>query len=63
MDALPFPLSSRPKRTRISCHAAPDTNACAPFRKEGRMKCNNATKFLRKSGGAQWRNLQSGGPS
>ena len=24
-------LSSRPERTRISCHAAPDMAACAPF--------------------------------
>ena len=30
---------------------------CAPFRKEGCMKCINATKFHRKSGGAQWRDL------
>jgi hypothetical protein len=46
------PSSSRPKRTRISCHAVLDKTACAPFRKEGRMKCNNATKLNRKSGGA-----------
>jgi hypothetical protein len=26
--------------------------------RERRMKCNNATKFHRKSGGAQWRDLQ-----
>jgi hypothetical protein len=43
-------LSSRPERTRISCHAAMDKAACAPFRKEGRMKCTNATKVNRKSG-------------
>jgi hypothetical protein len=24
-------LSSRPERTRISCHAVPDKAACAPF--------------------------------
>jgi hypothetical protein len=30
-------LSSRPERTRISCHAALDKTACALFRKEGRM--------------------------
>ena len=39
-----------PERTRISCHAAMDEAACAPFRKEGRMKCTNATKIKRKSG-------------
>jgi hypothetical protein len=43
-------LSSRPERTRISCHAALDKAACAPFRKEGRMTCTNATKIHRKSG-------------
>jgi hypothetical protein len=50
MEALPSPLSSRPERTRISCHAALIKTACAPFRKEGRMKCTNATKVHRKSG-------------
>ncbi len=29
---VPKNLSSRPERTRISCHAAQDTAACAPFR-------------------------------
>ena len=48
--------------TRISCHAALDKAACAPFRKEGRMKCTNATKFHRKSGVAKWRDLQFRGP-
>jgi hypothetical protein len=43
-------LSSRPERTRISCHAALDMAACAAFRKESRMKFANATKFDRKSG-------------
>jgi hypothetical protein len=43
-------LTSRPERTRISCHAALDKAAFAPFRKEGRMKCDNATKSNRKSG-------------
>jgi hypothetical protein len=55
-------VSSRPKRTRISCHAALDKAAYAPFRKEGRMNCNNATKSNRKSGVAQWRDLQFRGP-
>jgi hypothetical protein len=40
----------RPERTRISCHAALEKAACAPFRKEGRRKCINATKVNRKSG-------------
>jgi hypothetical protein len=41
---------SRPERTRISCHAALEKAAYAPFRKEGRMKCSNAAKSNRKSG-------------
>jgi hypothetical protein len=55
-------VSSRPERTRISCHAALDKTTSAPFRKEGRMQCTNAAKFHRKSGGAQWRDLQFRGP-
>jgi hypothetical protein len=54
---LPTEVSSRPERTRISCHAALDKAAYAPFRKEGRMKFGRATEFNRKSGGAQWRDL------
>ena len=54
----PTNLSSRPERSRSSCHAAPDKAACAPFRKERRMKFANAIKFHRKSGGAQWRDLR-----
>jgi hypothetical protein len=46
--ALPFV-----KRTRISCHAAPDRTACAPFSKERHIKFANATKFNRKSGEAE----------
>ncbi len=47
------PLLCHPERTRISCHAAPDTVACAPFSKERRMKFANATEFYRKSGAAE----------
>jgi hypothetical protein len=47
---LQHELSSRPERTRISCHAALDMSACAAFVKESRMKIINATKFNRKSG-------------
>ena len=43
-------LSSRPERTRISCHAALDRATCAPFRKERRIKFANATNLDRKSG-------------
>jgi hypothetical protein len=36
--------------TRISCHAALDEPARAPFSKERRMKFAKATKFHRKFG-------------
>jgi hypothetical protein len=51
-------LSSRPERTRISCHAAPDKTAYAPFFKERRMVFANATNFYRKSGVAEGRDLR-----
>jgi hypothetical protein len=63
MEPSPFPLSSRPKRTRISCHAALDMTTCAAFFKESRMKFANATKLNRKSGGAQRRDLCVDAPS
>jgi hypothetical protein len=43
-------LSSRPERTRISCHAELATSTYAPLRRERRMRIANATKFDRKSG-------------
>src|ERR1700729_262552 len=53
MDARPggpvVQTSAQPG-TRISCHAALDEAACAPFSKERRMKFAKATKFHRKSG-------------
>jgi hypothetical protein len=45
-------LSSRPERTRISCHAELTTSTYAPFRRERRMRTAKANKFDRKSGGA-----------
>ena len=62
MEAPPSPLSSRPKRTRISCHIALEKTAIAPLREERRMKFAGAIKFHRKSGGAEWRDLQFSGP-
>jgi hypothetical protein len=38
--------------TPISCHAVLERSACAPFIKERRMECINATSLHRKSG--QW---------
>jgi hypothetical protein len=51
-------LSFRPERTRISCHAALETTACAAFSTESRMNVANATNTNRKSGVAQWRDLR-----
>jgi hypothetical protein len=56
-------VSSRPERTRISCHAALDNAAPAPFRKEGRINCDNATRSNRKSGVAKRRDLLCALPS
>src|SRR6202021_4185161 len=53
MDARPggpVPKTSAQPGTRISCHAALDEAARAPFSKERRMKFAKATKFHRKSG-------------
>src|SRR5580658_10048049 len=36
--------------TPISCHAELERSACAPFIKERRMECINATSLHRKSG-------------
>jgi hypothetical protein len=44
------------------CHAPLDKVACAPFRKERRMKFAEATNLHRKSGIAQWRDLLFRGP-
>jgi hypothetical protein len=63
MEPSLFPLSSRPKRTRISCHAALDMTTRAAFFKESRMKFANATKLNRKSGVAQRRDLCVDAPS
>jgi hypothetical protein len=51
-------LSSRPERTRISCHAELATSTYAPFHKERRMRLAKANKFDRKSGGAERRDLR-----
>jgi len=52
--ATTLTLSSRPKRTRISYHAAPPMASCAAFRNESRMKFADATKLDRKSGVAKY---------
>jgi hypothetical protein len=52
-------LSSRPERTRISYFAMPATTTYAALLKESRTKYINATSLDRKSGVAQWRDLQS----
>src|ERR1700679_3456423 len=47
-----IPLKPKYGLTPISCHAALERSACAPFIKERRIKCINATSLHRKSG--QW---------
>ena len=58
VEAPPSPLSSRPKRTRISYFALLATTTCAALRKESRMQIIKATDLDRKSGGAQWTDLE-----
>jgi hypothetical protein len=58
LDPADFLLSLGPERTRISCHAAPDTTTYAAFIKESRRKLASATNLNRKSGVAQWRDLR-----
>jgi hypothetical protein len=43
---------AKPGLTPISCHAVLERSACAPFIKERRMECINATSLRRKS--RQW---------
>src|SRR5277367_4293482 len=62
METPLSPLSSRPKRTRISYFAAAARSTGAVSRKGNRMKLINATAVDRKSGGAQWRDLRFRGP-
>jgi hypothetical protein len=57
LEALPFPLSSLPKRTRISYFTLLATTTCAALRKESHMQIIKATRLDRKSGEAQWRYL------
>ena len=45
-----IPLKPKYGLTPISCHAVLERSACAPFIKERRMKCINATNLRRKSG-------------
>ena len=44
------PGQPKPGLTPISCHAVLERSACAPFIKERRMECINATSLHRKSG-------------
>jgi hypothetical protein len=45
-----IPLKPKYGLTPISCHAVLERSACAPFIKERRMGCSNATSLRRKSG-------------
>ena len=46
--------------TPISCHAVLERSACAPFIKERRRECNNATRLRRKSDQMGHPNLRCG---
>ena len=52
LEALLSPLSSRPKRPRISYFALLATSTYTALRRESRMQILNATGLDRKSGGA-----------
>jgi hypothetical protein len=52
VECCGIPLKPKRGLTPISCHAALERSACAPFIKERRMECINATSLRRKSG--QW---------
>jgi hypothetical protein len=52
LKAPSLPLSSRPKRTRISYFALLATSTYAALRRESRMQILNATGLDRKSGAA-----------
>jgi len=50
IECCGIPLKPKYGLTPISCHAALERSACAPFIKERRMECLNATTLHRKSG-------------
>src|SRR6202161_2616187 len=50
VECCGIPLKPKPGLTPISCHAALERSACAPFIKERRMECINAKSLRRKSG-------------
>jgi hypothetical protein len=52
VECCGIPLKPKNGLTPISCHAVLERPACAPFIKERRMECINATSLYRKSG--QW---------
>jgi hypothetical protein len=45
-----YPTQAKIRLDQISCHALLERSACAPFIKERRMECINATSLHRKSG-------------
>jgi hypothetical protein len=50
VECCGIPLKPKDGLTSISCHAVPERSGCAPFIKERRMECINATNLRRKSG-------------
>jgi hypothetical protein len=61
-EAPPFPLSSRPERTRISYFALLATSTYAALLKESRMQIIKAAGLDRKSRRAQRRDLRFSPP-
>jgi hypothetical protein len=45
-----YPTQPKNGLTPISCHAVLERSACAPFTKERRVECINATSLRSKSG-------------
>ena len=52
VECCDIPLKPKPGLTPISCHAVLERSACAPFIKERRIECVNATSLSRQSGQA-----------
>ena len=55
--SIALPLSSRPKRTRISYLAVLAPTTDAGLRKERRTRFISATKLRKRTGGAEWMDL------
>ena len=57
-DEKRLPLSSRPKRTRISCHASLTSGTVCGFHQGKPHEARRSQPIHRKSGEAKWRDLR-----